>query len=291
MRKKFTISILVICILLSPYSINQILRSSYFFKASYVHSYLNGKNLDYVIIGSSRGLTTLNSNQIDSNLGLNGFNASTDGGGIATNILMLKHLINNNVKFKYCIFVLDQIGIEDNIYQFSKNTYRFVPFCNESYIQETINKFENSKEKRNFQWSRIYPGFTIFENNKTLLTAAIESFFNPQKRNRFDEKGNYTYPLGDTINQHLKFDTLQFSQFGLVYSDLKQICEANNIILITYIAPIKSTYLKLPEIMNLINHSKHLKNASFFADDLHVNSFGREVATDSFCRDFRRLIK
>jgi hypothetical protein len=228
--------------------------------------------------------------QIDTSLGLNGFNASTDGGGIATNILMLKHLIHNDVRFKYCVFALDPIGIEDNVYQFSKNTYRFIPFCHENYIQETIDKFEPSGEKRNFQWAKIYPGFTVFENNKTLLTAAVESFFNPQKRNRFDEKGNYTYPLGDTINQHLKYDTLQFSSFGLVYKDLSRICKENNIILITYIAPLKGTCLQVPVITNLINHSSQLKNAYYFADDLHVNSVGRDAATDSFCKDFRMII-
>jgi hypothetical protein len=241
------------------------------------------------IIGSSRGLTTLNSKLIDSLTGLNGFNASIDGGGIATNVLMLKHLIHNKVKFKYCIFTLDAIGIADNTYQFSKNTYRFVPFCHESYIQETMAKFEDCKEKSNFRASRFYPGFTVFENNKTLLTGAVKALINPKIRNRYDEKGNYTYPIGQPVDKSINFDTTEFTQYGSVYYDLQKICIENNINLITYIAPIEGHYLKVPATKNLINHSNLFNNSKFFADELHVNPIGRHIATSVFSNIFVKI--
>jgi hypothetical protein len=223
--------------------------------------------------------------------GLSGFNASTDGGGIATNILMLQHLIHNNVKFKYCIFTLDAIGIADHTYQFSKNTYRFVPFCHEPYIQETMAKFEDCKEKSNFRASRFYPGFTVFENNKTLLTGAVKALINPQTRNRYDEKGNYTYPLRQPIDKKINFDTKEFAKYGTVYYDLLKICTENNIKLITYIAPIEGQFLKVPYTKNLINHSDLLDNTKFFADELHVNPIGRQIATTAFANIFVKKIK
>ena len=286
MRTKWITLSLVILVVLSPWGINALLKRSNLFKSTFVFNELKNKTLDYVIIGSSRGLTTLNTNLIDSLTGLNGFNASTDGGGIATNVLMLQHLIHNKVKFKYCIFTLDAIGIADNTYQFSKNTYRFVPFCQESYIQETMTKFEDCKEKFNFRASRFYPGFTVFENNKTLLTGAARALINPKIRNRYDEKGNYTYPLGQPINKNISFDTTEFKQYGYVYYDLQKICIENNINLITYIAPIEGHYLKVPATKNLINHSNLLNKSKFFADELHVNPLGRELTTKRFVKDW-----
>jgi hypothetical protein len=291
MRTKWITLILVILVVLSPWGINALLKRSNLFKSTFVFNELKNKTLDYVIIGSSRGLTTLNSNLIDSLTGLSGFNASTDGGGIATNVLMLQHLIHNKVKFKYCIFTLDEIGIADNTYQFSKNTYRFVPFCQESYVQETMNKFEDCKEKFKFRASRFYPGFTVFENNKTLLTGAVKALINPKSRNRYDEKGNYTYPLGMPIDKNINFDTTEFSLYGKVYYDLLKICVDNNIKLVTYIAPIEGQFLKVPDIKNLINHSDLLNNSKFFADELHVNPIGRQIATTAFANIFVKNIK
>jgi hypothetical protein len=289
MRTKWITLSLVILVILSPWGINALLKRSNLFKSTFVFNELKNKTLDYVIIGSSRGLTTLNSKLIDSLTGLNGFNASTDGGGIATNVLMLKHLIHNKVKFKYCIFTLDAIGIADNTYQFSKNTYRFVPFCQESYIQETMAKFEDCKEKSNFRASRFYPGFTVFENNKTLLTGAVKALINPKIRNRFDEKGNYTYPLGNEENKTISFDTMIFSKYGSVYNDIQNICTKNKIELITYIAPLGGKFLKIPNTKNLINHSNLLTSTKYFYDEMHVNSNGRIAATKAFSENFDKI--
>jgi hypothetical protein len=156
MTKKIIFIGLLIIIIISPWILLRIIKKSNIYKSTYVYNKLSNATLDYVVLGSSRGLTTLNTNKIDSILGLKGFNASTDGGGIATNWLMLKHLIHCNVKFKYCILVLDDMGIEDNTYQFSKNTYRFIPFYNYDHIQNEISKFEDCREKFNFRASRFY---------------------------------------------------------------------------------------------------------------------------------------
>jgi hypothetical protein len=246
--------------------------------------------LDYVVIGSSRGLTTLNTNKIDSALGITGFNASTDGGGIATNWLMLKHLIHCNVKFKYCILVLDDMGIEDNTYQFSKNTYRFIPFFNYDHIQNEINKFEDCREKFNFRASRFYPGFSVFENNKVILPTAIKSLFNPDQRNRFDKKGNYIYPVNNKLDKMYENDTISYRKYGHVYHEFEKLCKKNNIKLITYIAPLQDYHLNVPPKSHLINHSSLFNNSKYFYDHLHVNSIGRDKATYSFILNFKQIL-
>jgi hypothetical protein len=290
MTKKFIFISLLIIILISPWILLIIIKKSNIFKCTYVYNNLSNVTLDYIVLGSSRGLTTLNTNKIDSKLGLTGFNASTDGGGIATNWLMLNHLIHCNVKFKYCILVLDDMGIEDNTYQFSKNTYRFIPFFNYENIQNEINKFEDCREKFNFRASRFYPGFTVFENNKVILPTAIRALINPKERNRFDENGNYVYPSKVKIDKTYINDTVTYRKYGHVYHEFENLCKKNNIILITYIAPLQEHHLNLPPKSHLINHSSLFNNSIYFYDHLHVNSIGRDRATDSFLLNFKQIL-
>jgi len=44
--------------------------------------------------------------------------------------------------------------------------------------------------------------------------------------------------------------------------------------------------LKLPRTPNLINHSDLLVDCKYFADELHVNPLGRELATKRFVEDW-----
>jgi len=287
--KKFFFILLLFGVFLSPYIIKQILKRSHIFKSTYIHNQIKNKTLDYVIIGSSRGLTTLNTNLIDYLTGLNGFNASTDGAGLGTNILMFHHLIQNNINFRNIILVLDPIGIDDERAQFSKNTYRFFPFCSEKYFNEEIKKFENTKERSNFLASYYYPGFTLFENNTVLFPSSLKALINPRSRNRFDEKGNYSYPMIKKASKLITFDTITFNKYGKLFEDFQKTCETNNINLYTYIAPIEGHYLKVPATKNLINHSNLFNNSKFFADELHVNPIGREFATKVFLVNFKKL--
>jgi hypothetical protein len=290
MRKKLILIGLLVIILISPWILLGIIKKSNTIKTTYVFNNLTNVTLDYVVIGSSRGLTTLNTNKIDSVLSIEGFNASLDGAGIATNWLMLNHLIHCNVKFKYCIFVLDEMGIEDNIYQFSKNTYRFIPFFNYDHIQNEISKFEDCREKFNFRASRFYPGFSVFENNKIILPTAIKSLINPTQRNKFDEKGNYIYPLINSTSETYLNDTITYINYGQVYQGFVNLCEKNNIEFITYIAPLQGKHLSVPYKSHLINHSSLFNNSKYFYDHLHVNSIGRDKATDSFILNFKKIL-
>jgi len=284
--KKIFLILIIFGVFLSPYVIKRILKSSNIFKSTYIHNQIKNKTFDYIIIGSSRGLTTLNTNLIDSLTGLNGFNASTDGAGLGTNILMFHHLIQNNINFGNIILVLDPIGIDDERAQFSKNTYRFFPFCSEKYFNQEIKKFENTKERSNFLASYYYPGFTLCENNTVLFPSSLKALINPRLRNRFDEKGNYSYPMSKKASKLIAFDTVRFNTYGKLFEDFQKTCRKHNIQLTTYIAPIEGTYLKLPRTPNLINHSDLLVDCKYFADELHVNPLGRELATKRFVEDW-----
>jgi hypothetical protein len=97
--------------------------------------------------------------------------------------------------------------------------------------------------------------------------------------------------LRQPIDKKINFDTKEFAKYGTVYYDLLKICTENNIKLITYIAPIEGQFLKVPYTKNLINHSDLLDNTKFFADELHVNPIGRQIATTAFANIFVKKIK
>ena len=97
---KYFNALLIVVIILVPVHGVHVLRNSAFFKPNYV-THLNEKNIDYVILGSSRGLTTLDTKVLDSVWGTKGFNASLDGQNILGSVMMLEHLLANNYKLKY----------------------------------------------------------------------------------------------------------------------------------------------------------------------------------------------
>ena len=75
-----------------------ILRKSSFFKPSFLlNNYKQGEQFDYFILGSSRGLTTLDSKQIDSSLSTKGINLSMDDTDLKTHLLMLNHFFKNGL--------------------------------------------------------------------------------------------------------------------------------------------------------------------------------------------------
>jgi len=93
---------------LSLYFLNQ----SNFYKPQYVKNNILNKQYDYVIIGASNGLTTLNTNKIDSLISTNGFNLCVDDTALSSQYLMLKHFYELNNKTDYCI--LSILGGLDN---------------------------------------------------------------------------------------------------------------------------------------------------------------------------------
>ena len=80
-----------------------VLRRSSFYKPSFLVNGLDENKLDYIVIGASTGLTTLNTVQIDSITGLTGINLSMDDTGIASHYLMLEHFLNEGKTTEICV--------------------------------------------------------------------------------------------------------------------------------------------------------------------------------------------
>ena len=267
------------------------LRKSSWFKPTFlVNNFKKEEKLDYFIIGSSRGLTSLNSIQIDNKLNTKGVNLSMDDTDLKTHVLMTKHFFEHGYKSDFCVLTLDHSNFENSQQKLGVNDFRFSPFISDNYVRDHFNSFENHILRPNFN-SLYFPIIKYSYYNLQLVPSAIISIIYPKKRYRFDEKGNYTYPATGTTNSTYKVPEIKSVQISNPLVDtIKNICQKNGTKLIIYIAPYKNEKLNLLKPQNTINHSGLIQNTSLFFDDIHVNSLGRKAATEYFIDEMKKLL-
>lgn len=295
--KKFLRKIIfysVICLLLLEaisFTSLYFLKNASFYKPSYLlNNYKPNDEIDYIILGSSRGLTTLNTNSIDKNLNTKGINLSMDDTDLKTHLLMFKHFVNNGYKTKHCILTLDKQNFKQTSKTLGNNDYRFIPFSNSYYVKEHYKSYETNRLKLlyNSFWNPI---LALSYFNLELLPPSIISLLKPKFRNRFDTTGNYTYPNSKKISIHKKINTLNKTITNPLINELNNICIEHNIKLHIYIAPYYKKNINLYKSnYSIINHSNITKNHLYFYDNIHVNKNGREFVTEAFTKEFKKQL-
>lgn len=264
------------------------LKRSSFFKPSFLANSFNPEEkFDYFILGSSRGLTTLNSNTIDQRLKFFGVNLSMDDTDLKTHLLMLKHFYNLGFQSDYCILTLDHYNFASNMSQLANNDHRFSQFISEKIVREHFRKYEQTTLKPIYN-SLFLPFLSYSYYNLQLLPASAIAMIKPNKRHLFDENGNYTYPdFGGTNSKNVESTKEESQITNCLVEEIRSICEQNGTELIVYIAPYRDISFELYDSKNLINHSGYITDDGLFYDDKHVNKSGREYATIGFIRDFK----
>ena len=282
----------------SAFLLNYFLSKSEFYKPSFlINKYAQQKEFDYFILGSSRGLTTLNTQQIDDSLTLKGINLSMDDTGLDMHYLMLQHFFQSGYSAEYCILTLDKIDFKNSKEALSNNAYRFVPYASQDYVQN----YYSAKESFPFvlSFSHVFPMFSFAYYNLELVFPSILSIVYPQRRYRFDKKGNYSYPSNLKVSQEgERIEKKGHSEIKIINSKLNEflhVLHANNCKLIVYIAPYQKEAFDLKQAdiapFIIINHSNLITDYSDFYDTLHVNSKGRKKASDAFLDDFRVILE
>ena len=79
------------------------LSNSEFYKPQFIKNYNERSEFDYVVLGSSLGLTTLNTKEIDKYFNYSGLNISMDDSYLNSHYLMLQHFYESNKKTKKLI--------------------------------------------------------------------------------------------------------------------------------------------------------------------------------------------
>ncbi|WP_019038875.1 hypothetical protein [Psychroflexus tropicus] len=259
------------------------LRQSEFYKPSFAVNQIK-LDLDYVVLGSSTGLTTLNTKLIDSLTGWQGLNLSMDDTALPTHYLMLKHFLENGGQTQRCVLAITHWDVANASPSIGNNDHRFLPFIAEDYVEDhfTILEDEAWSPLTTSQWVPIY-GLGYY--NTELFYPSLISLAKPTYRNRYDDKGNYVYPkLGKPLK--VKRPEVSDYQFNNLYLEkIQLLCQQNNIELILYQSPMLNQHQNTPDNFQFINHSGLLyQKTNLFYDEIHVNKKGRKKATEEFVK-------
>ena len=158
------------------------LKRSNFFKPSFiVNEFKEGKHFDYLILGSSRGLTTLDSKQIDSTLNTSGINLSMDDTDSKSHHLMLQHFYASGFKAKFCILTLDHSNFKKSRKYISDNDYKFSTYIDRPYIRAHFKTYEPPLFKP-ISISRYIPFFAYAYYNLQLIPASVYAMLKSKKK-------------------------------------------------------------------------------------------------------------
>jgi hypothetical protein len=266
------------------------LRQSQFYKPSFAVNQ-GDLDLDYVVLGSSTGLTTLDTKLIDSMTGWKGLNLSMDDTALPTHHLMLKHFLDNGGQTKTCVLAITPWDVANASPKIGNNDHRFLPFISQNYVQkhlEDLSTISWSPE----QVSQFIPLYGLGYFNSELFYPSLLALVKPDYRNRFDTKGNYVYP---ELGKRLEIQTPSLSDYQLKNPYLEKIrllCQENSIQLILYQSPMLNRHQASLESFKMINHSALLNQKThLFYDEIHVNKKGRKKATEEFVRNMFRQLK
>ncbi|WP_395052165.1 hypothetical protein [Flavobacterium sp.] len=260
------------------------LRNSSFYKPQFLSHEVKDINFDYIVIGSSIGLTTLNTALIDSLTNKKGINLSIDDTAISSNYLMLNHFYKQGKKSNYCILSISNWDLANKNPVLNDNDYRFLPFVSQDYV---FNYFKNLEQGyfKPLTFSHYFPAIGVCYYNTEIFYPSIVSAIKPNKRNRFDEKGNYFYPEMGTI-QPKKWSSITLSWKNPYIEKIQKLCNENNSTLIIYQAPIFNTkIINKNKRYNFVNNANVIKKDTYFFDEIHLNQYGRKKASTIFAKE------
>ena len=267
-----------------------LLRQSSFYKSSFLVNAVSQDSFEYIILGASDGLTTLNTKVIDSTLSIEGINLAMDDTSLSSHYLMLQHFLAEGKQAEYCILVSRASSFNTYSNTLNGNDYRFLMYTNRPYVSDYYRQFPGANAKI-LHYSKWLPQLGVSYYNAELFYPSIVSLFKPEMRNHFDEKGNFSYPILNANDQSITKLTEEPVEFLNPYViKIKALCEAHNMKLICYIPPNESkNAISNSTTYKVINHSSILKNSKYFYDEIHVNSLGRQIASVNFAETFKNI--
>ena len=257
------------------------LEKSFFYKQQYVKNGLIETAFDYVILGSSTGLTTLDSKQIDSISGLTGLNISMDDSSLSAHYLMLQQFYTFNHQTKELVLCVIPEDLSNPNPRINGNDYRFLPHANDANVKEYFSEMEGDN-KWIYQVTSFLPIVGVSYFNSELFFPGILAAFKPQQRNLFDDKGNFSYPVTKSASKGLEQINKKTKKVHVVnpyFIKIVDFCKQNSIQLTVYQSPIYNTQLVYDSNFQVINHASLLTDVSLFYDRIHVNRNGRTICS------------
>lgn len=269
------------------------LRNSSFYKPPFLANAVPQTEFDYIVLGSSVGLTTLDTKLMDSINHTTGINLSMDDTGMSSQFLMLQHFLAEGKKTKYCILAPGIAALENKTVNFGDNDYRFLMFVNRDYVYDYYkNASSISCAAQAGMMTKWLPFIGLSYYNTEVFYPSLNAMLKPTQRNRFDEKGNYSYPKRKNKFKEKPLRILEMDFEHPYLEKIEALCKANDIQLIYYFAPTRAAQVTYSDPgFPVINHSQVLKDDSLFYDDIHVNYIGREKVSTLFAEFLYGIFK
>jgi hypothetical protein len=256
------------------------LGKSCFYKQQFVQNGVKETTFDYVVLGSSTGLTTLDTKLIDSITHKKGLNISIDDSGLSSHYLMLQHFYSSGKSTKKLILAVmpDDLGHMNP--EINTNDYRFLPHIWDDEVSDYFDQL-SGRNKYVYRVSPYLPLLSVSYFNTELFYPGIVAIFQPTKRNLFDEKGNYSYPNTKSSKKTKKIEqkTKKVAYKNPYLTKIIDFCINKNIEIALYQSPIYKTKLVFPKDITIINHSNLFEEEIYFFDNIHVNSKGRKICS------------
>ncbi|TDO77476.1 hypothetical protein EV143_104240 [Flavobacterium chryseum] len=244
-----------------------------------------GRKYDVVILGSSRANNHFVTPMFEQK-GLKAFNYGMSGSHLFETALMLKLMIERKYEIKNVILEADLnlSGIE----QSEGIASRFLPYIHNS---DVIKKHFQTQEHFNELYYIPFYRYIKYDSKigfREMIFTAIH-----KKTNALDNLG--FYPLQKHKNANMKNNIVKLNPLphNKYYEEIKSICKANNINLITVMTPmcenvkgmdyfekVKKAY---PEIHNYENAVVENK---YFSSCGHMNETGARMFTAIILKDF-----
>ena len=270
--------------LLSLYFLGQ----SQLFKPQFLKNGVKEAHFDYLILGASTGLTTLDTKQIDSTLHTTGLNLSIDDTALNTHYLMLQYFYQQGKTTDHLVLTVTPWDLGNASPVLSDNDYRFF---SEWHTDVVHDYYENISYKGFpvLKYSAYLPILGVSYYNTEVFYPSLFTVLQPDKRNRFDDKGNFSYPVSGKPKATTQ-NTVNVNVKNPYFEKIKAFCHNKGINLILYQSPFYHTKVAFNLKEVIVNHSDLLQSASLFYDNLHVNGGGRTKCSAAFAEQFEKLL-
>lgn len=244
-----------------------------------------GRKYDVIILGSSRANNHFVASMFEEK-GLKAFNYGMSGSHLFETSMMLKLMIERKYQIKNVILEAD-LNLS-GIKRSRGISAAFLPFIHSS---EVVKKQFQSEEDFNELYYIPFYRYIKFENR----IGFREMFFNAIHKRTINLDNEGYYPLEGVENGNMKNNIVNLNPLphNKYYEEIKSICKANHINLITVMTPmcenvvgmnyfdkVKKAY---PEIYNYENAVVENK---YFSSCGHMNDTGARIFTARILKDF-----
>ena len=242
---------------------------------------MEGENLDYIILGSSRANYSIQPNVITSTTGKKGFNLGMNSSNIIeTSALLEKFLEFGTTKSVY-IQVDPQYRQE---YPDPVGEVVWMPYVHESEVYDTFKDHASSYTYYRYVPFYRYQKFAARLGFRDVLSSALGS--------GYDYESTLGYmPRYGTLQQEKPFvPDPSIVKENPLYTKLISFCNAHDIKVYFFTAPyykFKGDITMLEDLLpQYTNFSDSLSDRLYFSDQIHLNTKGAQKFTEIFAETY-----